>query len=839
MWFALLQFAVALGVEPEAEDLSRLPFLSYQPEPVYPSEALESGSEADVLLELAISDSGVVLAAVVLESGGPEFDKSALQAALSFRFEPGLDSIGGPTSARIRYRYLFQVAAVAALSLEGSVLDPATSLPIPEAVLRITFPSTGEEQIAISDEEGFFAFSGLTLGSWNLLADVKGRAPGEATFEVGEGTVTRVTIYPQLIQEKLIDGGMEIVVEARRTEVGITERVLTTEEIRYLPGTSGDVVRVVQNLPGVARAPLNIGQLIIRGVAPEDSAYFLDGGRIPLVFHFAGLTTIIPSDTISEVAFLPGSYSVRYGRTLGGLVDLRTSPEPPAKRRRTYSSVDVYQATIFSEWQAGENGSFSLSGRRSYADAILNPILNKMGGMVRAPRYYDAQVRGRARDAAGGDWDAFLVVSDDRFLVLGDEDDRDSVQIGYVTSFQKLRLQRIARWTNGWYNETILVGGPELRTFQFAGDGEAYEKPMMGGVRQEFRRGSEPGVIGWRIGTDTEFGLDRYLYDVPGFGEKEQGESWMFVPAFYLESTLPLGLVEAVLGIRADALFFEEGWVGPSLDPRLALRLNLTDTTMLKAGVGRHSQFPETRQLLSEGDGNPELTPEWALQSSMGVEQRIFGVLTGEITGFWNDLNDLVSGREDAFRFFTGPPDFGPFDTDGYANDGEGLVYGVEALLRLQSEKTVGLLAFTWSHSSRVDRPGAAEELFRYDQPFTLNALFSREINKDRRVGARIRSTSGFPYTPVANRVYELDSREFFPVFGERDSARLPPFFALDIRFDKSWTFKHWQLDGYLDLQNATNSVNPEVMSWTYDYGEEDPVPSNPLFPSFGLRAEW
>jgi len=40
-------------------------------------------------------------------------------------------------------------------------------------------------------------------------------------------------------------------------------------------------------------------------------------------------------------------------------------------------------------------------------------------------------------------------------------------------------------------------------------------------------------------------------------------------------------------------------------------------------------------------------------------------------------------------------------------------------------------------------------------------------------------------------------------------------------------------------LQNATNTTNPEVMTWTYDYGEEEPVTSNPLLPAIGVRAQW
>jgi hypothetical protein len=210
-----------------------------------------------------------------------------------------------------------------------------------------------------------------------------------------------------------------------------------------------------------------------------------------------------------------------------------------------------------------------------------------------------------------------------------------------------------------------------------------------------------------------------------------------------------------------------------------------------------------------------------------------------EVTAFWNELHDLVSGREDVFRFFTGPPPVGPFDTGAYANDGTGRVVGVETLARVDTERTLAFASLTLSRSTRTDRPGDEVTLFRYDQPYTLNILASRELKKNRRLGLRLRSSSGYAYTPVINRIYDLDRRQFVPIYGESDEGRLPPFFSLDIRFDKEWVLRKFNLSAYIDLQNATNSTNPEIMSWNYDYSEEQPFQSNPTLPAFGLKIEW
>ena len=141
-------------------------------------------------------------------------------------------------------------------------------------------------------------------------------------------------------------------------------------------------------------------------------------------------------------------------------------------------------------------------------------------------------------------------------------------------------------------------------------------------------------------------------------------------------------------------------------------------------------------------------------------------------------------------------------------------------------------------HSERTTRSGETR-LFRYDQPLVMNALASRELPRKWRVGARVRFTSGDPYTPVVNRIYDMDRRGFIPVYGDADSDRLPPFWSVDLRVDKDYVFKKWTLTAYLDLQNAFYAKNVEVMNWTYDYSAEAPVTGNPPLPAFGLKGSF
>jgi hypothetical protein len=89
-------------------------------------------------------------------------------------------------------------------------------------------------------------------------------------------------------------------------------------------------------------------------------------------------------------------------------------------------------------------------------------------------------------------------------------------------------------------------------------------------------------------------------------------------PAAYLE--LGFRPVQPLLispGVRVD--YYGE-IRDTSVDPRVAVRYEITPTTALKGGIGYYSQPPQSWQSIP-GIGNPDLTHFRALQTSAGVEQ--------------------------------------------------------------------------------------------------------------------------------------------------------------------------------------------------------------------------
>ncbi len=817
-------------------DRTQLPQVLAAVPPAYPEAALEQGLSSQVLLEVAISETGSVIGVAVVESGGPGFDESAVQAMWAYNWSPAIDAEGTPAAAVIRYRIVFDPQIAPPVRVRGQVTR--LDYPVGAAEIRALGPS-GQLTQAVTDADGNFAMVGLEPGAWILSVAYEGLTTETLEIRVTADSIVELNVplsSPDF--EPQDESDATITVRAQRVSPEVTERRLTAEEIQYLPGSSGDVVKAVQNLPGIARAPLGIGQLIVRGNNPEDTAYNLDGSPIPLVFHFGGLTSVVSGDMLQEVAYLPGNYSVRYGRKLGGVVDLRTTSGLPDESKR-YVSVDLYQSALFVQQRLGERSALTIAGRRSYADVVLGPVLNQVDGLrVQAPRYYDGQIRFQYEGDAG-DWDLLVFASDDRFRFLGG-DEEEEVVAGFADQFQRIRLRHL-HTVGEWDLENTIAFGPERRFFEFASTTDAEEQTTTLSVRQEWSRPLLPDRnIGARFGLDMLAGQEQFDFYVAGFGDREKDSARFVAPALYGEASLRVGPVILTPGVRADVLAYDTGYAIGSVDPRIGARANMPwGTTQFKASVGRYSSYAGLREVSARAQGNPDIGAEYAIQASAGVDQELPYGFRVEATVFSNWLHDLVVGREDRLEFFSGPPPIGPFDTGDYANDGVGISYGAEVLVRYDGKRSLGLVTATFSHSERQDRPDDPVELFAYDQPIVLNALYSQKLGRGWRVGARYRYGSGNPFTEVVNRYYDDERRAYVPVYGERSAARLAAFQSLDVRVDKLWELKRVDLTGYLEVQNVTYAKNVEVMGWNFDYTEETPITGFPPLPVFGVKASW
>ena len=294
----------------------------------------------------------------------------------------------------------------------------------------------------------------------------------------------------------------------------------------------------------------------------------------------------------------------------------------------------------------------------------------------------------------------------------------------------------------------------------------------------------------------------------------------------------PVEGLAVVPGVRGERIRYADDVGGDMawIDPRLTVRYTVRDGTTVKGAAGVYHQPPQPVYLTHEW-GNPDLGGEGARHYMVGAEQRIFGPISLDLQLYYKDLFDLML------------PTPGP---ERYTSAGTGKAYGAELLVRWNpGGRFFGWLSYSLSRSIR-DQNVVGGTLMpngdAFDQPHNLVALGTLdlpEVWNGFSTGFRLRTTSGNPFRRAVGAVYDADADRYRQVPEESASSRVPAFFQLDLRADKRWTYRTWMLSAYLEVQNVTNRKNPEGVAYNYDYSQQGWTTGLPLFPSFGIRAEY
>ena len=292
-------------------------------------------------------------------------------------------------------------------------------------------------------------------------------------------------------------------------------------------------------------------------------------------------------------------------------------------------------------------------------------------------------------------------------------------------------------------------------------------------------------------------------------------------PAGYAELEItPHRLLRIVPGLRLDYFSVTGNWdVNPRFNARVDLHHDFPRTT-IKGGAGLYSQPPQFQEALAPA-GNPHLASNRAYQYSVGAEQEFTQYLEASVEGFYKRLDSQVVSSASA----TGAANA------NYTNLGTGSVIGSELLVKYKPDaRFFGWIAYTLSRSVRTDGPGLAEHLFQYDQTHILTVLGSYRLGHGWEIGARFRLVTGDPVTPNVcdpttagcnpnrtNGLFNAASGTYTAIPSVAPySERLPMFHQLDIRVDKTYKFKRWQLSTYLDVQNVYNQANVEGLQYNY-----------------------
>jgi TonB family protein len=873
----------AYGQAPAADaPLTKLPQLRTFSEAVYPPAALRDRVEARVVLELTITASGAVESVSLVSSSTRAaelpagmtrtatitdhgFARAATRAAKGLVFSPA-EAGGVPVPVTIEYAYNFKlpppppppppVAAGEAPPpapreerFRGVARERGTRTRIAGAVVTV-FRGDGKERVgfeATTDAEGAFVFFDLEPGEWKVLVEKPGYFPARTTETMRAGEVVEATYY----LENGADNPYAVVVEAERVKKEVNRRALSRAEIVRVPGTLGDPIQVVENLPGVARPPPFSGQLIVRGSGPQDSGVFIDNITVPLIFHFGGLRSVIPADVIEGVEFWPGNYPANYGRFTGGIYNARIRRPSPDQLHGAVE-LSLLDGSIYLEAPVTDTLSVAVAGRRSWIDAVLNAAIPEDSfTLLTAPRYYDWQVISTWRPTPRDTVQVIVLGSDDQFRAVNPNPAAASTQVrtgslNFTTNFNRVIGEYRHSPGERYQNDLRLSVGRDRAAFRL-GDQLRFELDVLAVELRDQASWKVSDALSFSAGVDSNVAIadvEVLLPRPPNEGDPPRVSNLENEVVFdkvtnqvylraapFVESVISLGdRLSLVPSARVD--YFSD--VGEfSFDPRLVARWQLAKGWLAKGGVGLVHQAPTEAQT-NAVFGNPDLGLQRAVHYSLGSEWTPRDHLRLDCTFFYKDLQNLVDGTS-ATTQRNGQTV--PLNLD---NGGRGRVYGVELFAEHKIHKNFrGWLSYTLSRAERFDSGGDAVRLFDFDQTHILNVVASYLFPENFELGLRWRLVSGNPFTPFVGGAFNNELDRFVPISAPSNSGRLPVFHQLDLRVDKRWVWDAWSLSAFLSLVNTYNRANTEGYSYNFDYSQRTALQGLPVLPILGVRGEF
>jgi TonB family protein len=834
------------------------------------------GQAGEVVLELLLDEQGYVLEVKVIQAPAEaRLTEAAVAAAPRLRFSPA--TLGGvPVSVRVPFVYRFEPPAAATPTLAqarltGEVRARGTRRPLGDATLFLDGSPT---PAATTDAQGLFALE-LPAGTHRIEVRAPGHKPSsfEETLSTGQALQVIYRLQPGAVNP------YETVVRDDRPRTEVTRISLHEQELREVPGTLGDPFRVVMLMPGVGSLASGISYPVVRGSQPAATGFFLDGVRIPMLYHLLLGPAVVHPDFIDTVDFYPGMPPVQYGRVLGGAVDGRLS-RPREDRLHFTAYADLINSGGFVEYPFESTGtSVSVAGRFSYSAlliALISNAINEESAQRARAGFWDYQVRVEQKVGQGRL----------RLFALGSSDDvglspelRESSEGGGIASrFHRVDLRGTHPLAGGEGELGLTVGWDALG---LVGDQTLRQQP---GGALEIQRVGEYGLeqvsfaarTSWKrqlsdalellVGGDVEnrraatriSGTGR----PPGWRPEDEAEPLKnpsslatFAGAYASLTWRPAERWMVQPGVRVDSYHLVPGITHAAFEPRLTVRHTISETLTLKGGAGLFHQPPTVLLHIPAMDtAGLRYGLQSGAQFTVGAEWKAFEGLELNADAFYNplsrtvefDLAEVAENRRRRELVLVDPA------ASGYA-------YGFEVMARHPLGRDwFGWVSYSFLQSKRhvrFNRIGDDNRVtesvegtlpFAFEQAHVVNAAVSYRFGNNWTVGTVFHFNTGRPesgeITSLTQRAVTDENGQSRWVREDLDrTERLAPFFRVDLRVAKSWALQDFTLDAYLDLLNV--SLQQEVLGYEYTSGEvgfeRKPLRLPIILPLLGLKGTY
>lgn len=739
--------------------------------------------------------------------------------------------------------------------ITGTIKDKKTQEPIPSVTVTLEGTTTG----TASDFEGNFRIDNIPPKTYNLkiqAVDYKPQVIYNVVLTSGNAQTLTVEMEANNISLN------EVVIRAnpfqKNAETSLSIQSLSAQEIKSNPGGNFDISRVIQAFPGVGGTSGSVGgyrnDLIIRGGAPNENVYYLDGIEVPVINHFAtqgsagGPTGIVNISFIEDVSLYTSAFPSKFDNPLSGVLQMKQRRANPDKVQGNVR-LSATELAVTADGPINKKLTFLSSVRRSYLQLLFGVLQLPI-----RPSYWDFQYKLDYKINKNLSFYTLGIGAIDNFTFnMPDEQTPENI---YILKSNPT----INQWnyTNGYGLKGLMKKGYWNLTFS---------RNMLNNQLNKFEDNQNP-VESQRIlrirSTEAEnklrFDFNKYYntwsYSWGVMAQYAQFENEVYSrvraeikdangnivqPAYIINANTNINLwkygafaqvaknlfkdrLNLSFGIRTDGNSFttDGSNLGNTISPRLAASLLLLENLKFNASVGRYYKMPTYTVLGYQAAGVFTNKNSRYIQSDHAVAGFEYIPKSGmrfTLEGFYKLYNNYHVSAVDGISLANKGGDFSVLGNEPVSANGKGRSYGVEFQFQQKFTKNFyAVLSYTYYKSEFTNANGLYAPA-SWDNTHLLSFIGGYKFRRNYELGVKFRYQGGAPYTPfdmAASQRNYLSTGAAVYDYTQFNQLRLGSFHSMDIRLDKKWNYRKWSLDVYLDITNLYRSVQPEYPKYTF-----------------------
>lgn len=685
-----------------------------------------------------------------------------------------------------------------------------------------------------SNSYGYYSVT-LPEGPVKLVVSYVGYQRYEKEIKLSSDTTIHIKLSPIIeIEEVKIKGSLR----EYNTRSQLSVIKVSSKEINQIPALFGeiDVLKSLQLLPGVQSGMEGFSGLVVRGGGADQNLIILDGAPVYNVNHLFGFFSVFNSSAIQDVSLYKSGFPARYGGRASSVIDIHMK-EGNNKKMHGEGSIGLISSRFTLEGPIkNENTSFIISGRRTYFDIVARPFLTKKeGGQNNRYGYYFYDLNLKINHQFSDKSRLFLS------SYLGNDVlnlDMELKEDGNVAKqYDDLKWGNITtnlRWnymlSNKLFSNTTLSYSKYRFLLSFESETKEYDE--LG--EEELTRNSQEflnGIHDWSAKVDfdyfpnsnhiVKFGTGYYyhtfipssytLNQEPGKDTTTHEYICGHEAFLYLEDDICIGQKINVNAGFHYSFFRAKKKNYAHFQTRISANYEPWTNVALKASYAKMVQYLQTNSYSSISlpidlwvPSTDALKPVESHNYSFGMDYRYKSKYSIGVEGFYKTMKNVLTFKEGAFP-----------GTDFISDivQGKGWAYGVEFMLRKNTGKTTGWLAYTWSNSWRQFNGISFDRKFpyKYDRRHAINLVVMHKFNERIDISSTwvfatgmVMSLSTEKYISnfalEANNLKEL-SKPHIQKYEQRNNYRMPNYHRMDVGVnfhkEKKWGIRTWSFGVY------------------------------------------